>query len=122
VASPSPFYRAASIFVLPSRYEGMPNALMEAMSYGLPVIVSNASPGPLDLVKDGETGLVVAVDDPSALAHAIALLGNSGALRKQLGDAGRRRVSVYELSKVMSLWERIITTAPPEQRQGAAGT
>jgi GalNAc-alpha-(1->4)-GalNAc-alpha-(1->3)-diNAcBac-PP-undecaprenol alpha-1,4-N-acetyl-D-galactosaminyltransferase len=122
VANPFVFYRAASIFVLPSRYEGMPNALMEAMSYGLPVIVTNASPGPLDLVKDGETGLVVAVDDPLALANALELLGNNGALRKRLGDAGRKRVSEYDLSKVMSLWERIIITGPPANQQGAAST
>lgn len=118
VANPFVFYRAASIFVLPSRSEGMPNALMEAMSYGLPVIVSNASPGPLDLVKDGESGLVVPVDDPVALAKAIELLGNSAALRKRLGHAGRKRVSEYDLSKVMPIWERIIANDPTANQQG----
>jgi glycosyltransferase involved in cell wall biosynthesis len=122
VADPSVFYRTASIFVLPSRYEGMPNALMEAMSYGLPAVVSNASPGPLDLVKDGETGLVVPVDDPFALANAVELLANNGPLRKRLGDAGRKRVSEYDLPKVMPLWERVIATAPAANQQGAAGT
>lgn len=109
VANPFAFYRAASIFALPSRSEGMPNALMEAMSCGLPVIVSNASQGPQDLVKDNETGLVVPVDDVPALAKAIELLANDATLRKRLGDAGRRRVSEYDLSKVMPIWERIIS-------------
>jgi glycosyltransferase involved in cell wall biosynthesis len=86
----------------------MPNALMEAMSCDLPVIVSNASPGPLDLVKDGETGLVVPVGDVCALAKAMELLANDAALRKRLGDAGRRRVSEYDLSRVMPIWEQII--------------
>jgi glycosyltransferase involved in cell wall biosynthesis len=108
VADPSVFYRAASIFVLPSRSEGMPKALMEAMTCGLPVIVSNASPGPLDLVKDGETGLVVPVGDVCALAKAMELLANDAALHKRLGDAGRRRVSEYDLSRVMPIWEQII--------------
>jgi glycosyltransferase involved in cell wall biosynthesis len=122
VANPFAFYRNASIFVLPSRYEGMPNALMEAMSCGLPVIVSNASPGPLELVKDGETGLVVPVDDPFALANAIVLLGNNRTLRKRLGDAGRKHVSEYDLSTILPLWERIISTSSPTNHQGAVST
>jgi GalNAc-alpha-(1->4)-GalNAc-alpha-(1->3)-diNAcBac-PP-undecaprenol alpha-1,4-N-acetyl-D-galactosaminyltransferase len=122
VANPVVFYRKASIFVLPSRYEGLPNALMEAMSYGLPAIVSNASSGPLELIKDGETGLVVPVGDPFALADAIALLGNASTLRKRLGDAGRKRVSEYDLSRVMSLWERIIATGHSANLQDAAST
>jgi glycosyltransferase involved in cell wall biosynthesis len=120
VANPFVFYHAATIFALPSRSEGMPNALMEAMSCGLPVIVSNASPGPLDLVKDGETGLVVPVGDPSALAKAIELLASNAGLRKGLADAARKRVSEYELSKVMPIWERI--TDAKANLQGVAST
>ena len=115
VRDPFVFYRAASIFVLPSRSEGMPNALMEAMSCGLPVIVSNASPGPLDLIEDGETGLVVPVEDPAALAKAIELLANNVALRRRLGDAARQRVSEYDLSKVTAIWEPIISTGQARQ-------
>jgi glycosyltransferase involved in cell wall biosynthesis len=117
VADPFVFYRAAGMFVLPSRSEGMPNALIEAMSYGVPVIVSNASPGPLDLVKDGETGLVVPVDDPLALANAITSLGNDGALRKRLGEAGHQRVAEYDLANIMSLWDRIIATGPTTNQE-----
>jgi glycosyltransferase involved in cell wall biosynthesis len=117
VADPFVFYRAAGMFVLPSRSEGMPNALIEAMSYGVPVIVSNASPGPLDLVKDGETGLVVPVDDPLALANAITSLGNDGALRKRLGEAGHQRVAEYNLANIMSLWDRIIATGPTTNQE-----
>jgi len=119
VADPVVFYRSASIFVMPSRSEGMPNALMEAMSYGVPVIVSNASPGPLDLVKDGETGLVVPVDDPDALASAIELLGNDASLRERLGDAGRLRVSEYDVAKIISLWEQLIATGSTQNQQAA---
>jgi glycosyltransferase involved in cell wall biosynthesis len=122
VADPFVFYRAASIFVLPSRSEGMPNALMEAMSCGLPVIVSNASPGPLALVKDGETGLVVPVGDPVALANAIELLATDAALRNRLGDAARKHVSEYELSNVMPIWEQITATDPAANRQGVASS
>ena len=60
VNNPFPYYRAAEIFALPSRFEGTPNVLLEAMSMSLPCIVSDASSGPLEYVEDGETGLVVA--------------------------------------------------------------
>jgi glycosyltransferase involved in cell wall biosynthesis len=108
VADPFLFYHAAQMFVLASRYEGMPNALLEAMSCGLPVIVSDASPGPLELVSDGETGLVVPVNDAGALARAIERLATDAALRRRLGEAGRARVAEYELPRALAKWEQII--------------
>jgi ATP-binding cassette subfamily B protein len=84
VRDPFIFYRAASIFVLPSRVEGTPNALLEAMSCGLPVIVSDGAPGPLELVEDGVTGLVVPVNDAAVLAAAIRrLLSGAGEIYTQ---------------------------------------
>ncbi len=62
--------KAANLFVFPSRTEGMPNALLEAMAAGLAVVTTDV-PGCRDLISDGETGRVVAVDDPAALATAI---------------------------------------------------
>ena len=58
---PVPHYNTAGIFVQASRYEGTPNALLEAMSYGVPVIVSDATPGSLEYIKNEENGLVVPV-------------------------------------------------------------
>jgi glycosyltransferase involved in cell wall biosynthesis len=83
------------------------------------VIVSDAAPGLLDLVKNGQTGLVVPVEDPAALAKAIELLANNANLRKRLGDAARLRVSEYELSKVMAIWEPIILADPKTHRATA---
>lgn len=108
VANPFVFYRAAKIFVLPSRREGTPNALLEAMICSLPVIVSDVSPGPLELVRDRKTGLVVPVDDVVALAGAIELLAQNAEFRQRLGEAARRRVSDYELSRVLPIWESVI--------------
>jgi glycosyltransferase involved in cell wall biosynthesis len=105
VDSPYPFYRFSDIFVLPSRHEGMPNALLEAMSFGLPPIVSDASPGPLEVVRHGDTGLVVPVGDRRALAEAIALLANRPDLRRRLGDNARREVAGYDLDTALSAWD-----------------
>ena len=108
VADPHTFYRSAGMFVLPSRVEGMPNALMEAMSCGLPVIVSNGAPGLLELVEDGETGLVVPVNDASALANAMCRLREDANLRERLGRAAKARVQEFDLPKALAKWEAVI--------------
>ena len=102
------FYRSSEIFVLPSRYEGLPNALLEAMSFGLPVIVTNGSPGPLELVEDGRTGLVVAVNDARSLARAIERLIRYPVLRKNLGQAAIARVADYSAEKAIGAWEDVL--------------
>jgi GalNAc-alpha-(1->4)-GalNAc-alpha-(1->3)-diNAcBac-PP-undecaprenol alpha-1,4-N-acetyl-D-galactosaminyltransferase len=108
VEDPHVFYRAAKIFVLPSRIEGTPNVLLEAMSCGLPVIVSDGAPGPLELIEDGVTGLVVPVNDAVALASALRRLASDGELRARLGEAARLRVSEHDLPQALVAWESVV--------------
>lgn len=108
IPDPRPFYRAARVFALPSRVEGTPNALLEAMSCGLPVVVSDGPPGPRELVTHGETGLVVAVDDARSLAEALRTLASDEALRRRLGEAGRERVREYDLPRALAAWESVV--------------
>lgn len=108
VRDPHAFYRAAHVFALPSRVEGMPNALLEAMSCGLPVVVSDGAPGPLELVEDGRTGLVVPVNDAVALALALRRLASDEALRHRLGAAARERVTEYDLPRALATWESVV--------------
>ncbi len=108
VTDPHAFYHTANFFVLPSRVEGTPNALLEAMSCGLPVIVSDGAPGPLELVEDGVTGLVVPVNDAAALAVALRRLASDGELRSRLGEAARARVSEYDLPHALATWESVV--------------
>ncbi|HEX8847530.1 MAG TPA: glycosyltransferase [Pyrinomonadaceae bacterium] len=108
VRDPQPLYHAAELFVLPSRVEGTPNALLEAMSCGLPVIVSNGAPGLLELVEDEVTGLVVPVNDAAALASALRRLAGDAELRRRLGEAARARVSEYDLPRALAAWESVI--------------
>lgn len=79
------------LFVLPSLYEGLPLVLVEAGAAGLPVVATNVD-GSAEVVKDGETGRLVAPRDPAALAAAIIALCKSDALRSQLGRAGHERM------------------------------
>ena len=106
---PYPSYASADAFVLPSRYEGMPNALLEAMAMGLPVIVTDACPGPLEYVEHGVSGMVVPVEDPGALARAMDRIMGDGDLAKRLGSEGRRRVLAdTALPRVMAAWNRVL--------------
>ena len=108
VQDPAPWYRTARIFALPSRYEGTPNALLEAMAAGLAVVVSDASAGALEFVTDGETGLVVPAEDDRALAAALRRLIGDGDLRRRLGDAARRRIAREAVAGPTEAWDRLL--------------
>jgi glycosyltransferase involved in cell wall biosynthesis len=88
------FLSIADIFVLPSRWEGLPIALLEAMSAGLPV-VATAVEGVDEAVVKGEHGLLVAVEDINGLAQAILQLLRDPELRKKMGAASRARVQNF---------------------------
>lgn len=105
-------YSAASVFVLPSRHEGMPNALLEAMCAGLPAIVTRASPGPLELIEDGVNGLVIPVDDPPALADAMRKLITDAPLRIKQGKAACERTEGFALAAISERWEEVLGLAP----------
>jgi len=104
----SEFYKKASVFVLPSRREGMPNAMLEAMSCGLPVIVSNASPGPLQYVEEGKTGLIFESGSPDSLADAIDRLLSDDAMRASMGKKAIEKVRPLSAANVLPVWEKVI--------------
>ena len=95
----------AAVFVLPSRKEGMPNALLEAMAAGLAVIVNDASPGPLEFVTHGQNGLVVPHGDPAALAKAMLQLQADPQLRIRLGLAAQDRLKTQDWPALEPLWK-----------------
>jgi glycosyltransferase involved in cell wall biosynthesis len=105
---PYHYYLSAGIFALPSRYEGSSNALQEAMACGLPVIVSDACPGSIDLVEDCKSGLVVRAGDVDSLASALARLIEAEDFRARLGAAGRDSISRFRDLNAFAEWERTL--------------
>jgi glycosyltransferase involved in cell wall biosynthesis len=89
VAPISSVWQRAHIAVLPSRREGLPMSMLEAAACGRPMVATDV-PGCREIVLPGETGLLVPVDDPGALAAAIATLAASQELRARYGAAARR--------------------------------
>lgn len=84
----------AMVLVLPSRHEGQPNVLMEAMSLGVPVIASRVG-GVADLVSDGETGLLTAPGDAHAIASGIRRISTDEAFRTMLAANALRAIRRY---------------------------
>jgi glycosyltransferase involved in cell wall biosynthesis len=110
VSQPKQFLRQADIFVLPSRYEGFPNALLEAMACGLPVVSFDCPSGPREILRNGEDGILVSPGDITGLAAGIvSLLKNSGA-RKHLGEKARNRVAAYSIESVSDRWLKLIAS------------
>ena len=105
VADPFPWYRAADVFVQPSRFEGTSNALLEAMSCGVAVIASDAAG---ETVAHDRTGLVTPADDAPALAEALARVMDDPALRRRLGEAGRAAVLAQSADQALAVWEKIV--------------
>jgi len=85
------FYRRATVFVMPSLFENCPYTLLEAMACGKPVVVSRAG-GMIEMIDDGETGILFDAGDSEALAEATITLLGSSRLRSELGRAGREAI------------------------------
>lgn len=101
-------YRDADVFVLPSRDEGMSNALLEAMATGLPVICTDV-PGMRDVITDGETGLIVPPEHPPALAAALTTIMADTAARAAMGRAARSHVARrFSWTRAAKNWRTIL--------------
>jgi glycosyltransferase involved in cell wall biosynthesis len=97
----------ASVFVLPSRQEGLPMSLMEAMACGLPSAAFDCAPGVRELLTDEVDGLLVPPGHVPALAAALERLIQDGDLRRKLGDNAVSSVLRRRPDAVLDRWERL---------------
>jgi glycosyltransferase involved in cell wall biosynthesis len=104
-------YAAANLFLFPSRHEGMPNAVLEAMASGLPVVATRIA-GSEELVMDGETGALVPTENVQALREALRPLLARQAMRAQMGEAGRGRVEKsFSWTRVAQRYQELLEKA-----------
>ena len=107
--NPCAFLAYADLYVLSSRYEGMPVSLLEAMACGVPVIASDCQSGPREILENGEDGTLVPVGDVEELAKAIVRLIKNKSLRAALSKTGVRRARDFSVEKVIKEYEDEIT-------------
>jgi len=111
---------ALDVFVLPSRWESLPIAILEAMAAGLPVVAADVG-GVHEAVIDGQTGFLTPRDDASAVADAVQkLLGDTG-LRRRMGEAGRevqQRIFGYDrmIDEMVAVYRAVLERSSGRRR------
>lgn len=103
------YLAAADVFVLPSRWEGLPISMLEAMSIGLPVIATRVE-GVTEVIEDRVQGVLIPVEDKAALSQAILQLATDPALRQQMGASAKQRVhQAYSLDRMCQAYLDLMT-------------
>ncbi|MER5749851.1 glycosyltransferase [Streptomyces sp. NPDC002088] len=123
VADASPWYQAADVVVLPSRWEGMALAPLEAMACGRPVVVTDVDGARESLPSSFAARCLVPPENPAVLAEAVTELLLDRPLRESLGDRGRRHVlSTHDVrhtaEAVADVYRDLLGTWPPVERAG----
>lgn len=102
-------YKKASVFALSSNYEGMPNALIEAMALGLPCVSTDCPcGGPNFLISSGENGILVPVNDTNKFAMALDRIISSEVFAKSLGSEAIKVRDRLNPDKIYAQWESFI--------------
>lgn len=108
--------REASVFVLSSDYEGMPNALMEALAAGVPSISTNCPcGGPRLLIDNGRNGLLVSIGDVDALSEAMSRLLTDEKFAEQISRSASESAKEYIPDRVYDIWKKYIASVCEEE-------
>ena len=97
-------FAAADLFVLPSRYEGYPNVLLEALASGCAVIATDCPGGTAEILGGGKYGLLVEPENPAALTTELQRMMSNQALRRQFAAQAREAVSALDVGAVGRRW------------------
>lgn len=100
-------YRQASLLVMSSRYEGLPMVLLEAQSFGLPVVSFACKCGPKDIIIDGENGYLVSEANLPMLADRVLRLMEDDKLRKRMGMNAYMNSGAFSEERIMKCWTEL---------------
>ncbi len=106
----------ADLFVLSSYFEGLPNALCEAMAQGLPVISTDCPNGPREIIESGIDGLLVPMGDVAALSTQLKQLMDQPDYRLQLGQNAHQILNRCGVENIMTQWENTIISVQRDRR------
>lgn len=124
-ANPFAFIERADVFVLPSRREGFPNVLLEALALGRPCVAANCPTGPRELLGDDEFGLLVPPANAEALADALVRMLSEPALRAHFGEQARIRAARFSPAAVAERYLSVLlgerAARPPCEARPLAG-
>lgn len=112
-ANPHAWMAAADLFVLPSRWEGFPNAAAEAMAAGAPLLLADCNYGAADLVTPDLNGMLVPVDDAEALAAALSALLPDPARRARYAAAGHVAVRRFARNQILARYAELVGEIAP---------
>ena len=99
---------AAEIFAFPSLYEGFPLALCEAMTCGLPSVVSNYPAGPEAIVRNGENGIIVPLHSSDSFREALSQLMGDDDLRMRMGSEALKITHSFRPNRVLRMWDQLL--------------
>lgn len=105
--NPFKFVSRAKVFVLSSLTEGFPNVLTEAMACGTPVVSFDCPSGPNEIIKQGESGLLVSAANEESLARAIIEVLDNPCLAEKLSRQGRQRAQYFSVKNLINKYEEI---------------
>jgi glycosyltransferase involved in cell wall biosynthesis len=97
----------ADAFVLCSHYEGFGMVLLEAMACGVPVVATDCESGPREVITHGQNGLLVAPEDPAALAEGILAVLTDADLAQRLRQGGLKRAGEFNLHDAVEAYRQI---------------
>jgi glycosyltransferase involved in cell wall biosynthesis len=118
---PLPFVRHADAFALGSRSESFGMVLAEAMACGTPVVATDCPDGPRHVLDEGRAGVLVAMDDPKAMAAALRRVLEDETTRFRLIETGRRTVASLSVKRVADRYLNALQRRPLERPHGLAG-
>ena len=98
------FVNHASVFVLSSDFEGMPNALLEALAMGVPCVSTRCEMGPDELIEDGESGILIDVGNGEQLSQAMLRIIKDPEFSRKLSENGRKLLKTHSIESISRQW------------------
>lgn len=104
------YYRKAAIYVMTSKMEGLPMVLLEAKSYGLPIVSFDIMTGPKDIISNGKNGYLVPFDDLEQMTKKILQLMDDAKLRTEFSCHSQDDIEKFDIVQIGEKWERLFVS------------